>query len=40
MRGFGRCLSDDPELPAVVIAEQVERLGSITWFRQDGGAYG
>ena len=28
-------LEDDPELPAVVIAERVDWTGSITWFRQN-----
>lgn len=28
-------LQDDPELPAVVIAERVDWSGSITWFRQN-----
>ena len=28
-------LEDDPELPAVVIAERVEWTGSITWFREN-----
>jgi hypothetical protein len=28
-------LEDDPELPAVVIAERVDWRGSITWFRQN-----
>lgn len=28
-------LEDDPELPAVVIAERVEWQGSITWFREN-----
>ena len=34
-RGCGRCSTDDPELPAVVIAERVGWTGSITWFRQN-----